>query len=114
MAKAPRGFRAAPGRMAESRWTSKLLCERQGGRAAAPLCGGGGGGFLRPFRQSEVNGGLAGPGGEIPTTLNRRQAALRSRASCRSSIGDFTAGKGAFSGLSKWRVEGGELLVESC
>ena len=102
MAKAPRGFRAAPGRMAESRWTSKLLCERQGG------------GFLRPFRQSEVNGGLAGPGGEIPTTLNRRQAALRSRASCRSSIGDFTAGKGAFSGLSKWRVEGGEWRVESC
>ena len=108
MAKAPWGFRAAPGRMAESRWTSKLLCERQGGRAAAPLGSGGGGGFLRPFRQSEVNGGLAGPGGEIPTILNRRHAALRSRASChsvlslpkgRSSIGDFTAGKGAFSGL---------------
>jgi len=75
--------------------TSKLLCERQGGRAPAPgvWCGGG---FLRPIRQSEVNGGLAGSSSEIPTTLNCRRAPLRRRASCRASIGDFTAGMGAF------------------
>ena len=96
MGKAPRGSGAAPSRMAESMMTSKLLCERQGVRAARPLGSGGGGGFLRPIRQSEVIGGLAGSSREIPTTLNRRHAALRSGASCRSSIGDFTAGREAF------------------